>query len=485
MKMEKQIKIKMQKESAISSGNTRHTFWIGRRACVAIGMKFLDLPVDVLVVVFEMVDARSLARVASTCASLFFAPTSALVSALCNRSASCGRGCCTDVLPAYASSRAVHLAWTEFRYDEALRRVGGGLMCLFVVDGGRLLSCGRESRFSAGLLGRAHGGDSREASRLAEVPLLTGVCVNSVSSEFGIGCAVSASGSLYTWGTRHLGREIGGGVEPRVVDALHGFRIVCASTGGNHCLAVALSGEVFAWGVAMHGLCGNAGDLPYQPVPTRICSLSRKRVRSASAGNLHSLVVTEDGEIYSFGRGVEGQLGHRGTHDEHVPRQVKSLRHVCICSAAAGGTTSLALSSDGIVFGWGSNSGNEDVAFSCSVPSRFEELSDVRVRFIVAHGDARCAVSCAGEVFTWGRLPAGLLGHGMSVCEQASPRRVDALRCEWVEEVSFGSMHTVAAIRGGGVVGWGDADMLGLGCVGAESVGAGAPMCVPYRHIVP
>ena len=27
MKMEKQIKTKMQKESAISSGNTRHTFW--------------------------------------------------------------------------------------------------------------------------------------------------------------------------------------------------------------------------------------------------------------------------------------------------------------------------------------------------------------------------------------------------------------------------------------------------------------------------
>jgi alpha-tubulin suppressor-like RCC1 family protein len=442
-------------------------------------MDLLDLPTDVLVVVLTLLDARSLARLACSCTSLYFAPTGPVVSALLNRALVRGR-CCNCPLPVDASSRAVHLAWTESKYDDARRIAAGGLMCSFVVAGGRLMSCGRETKLSPGLLGRAHGGDSRVATGLVDVSSLHGVFINSVTSEFGHGCAVAGSGIVYTWGNRHLGRLGEGGcspsLEPSVVDALLGVRIVSVSTGGNHCLAVAVTGEVFAWGVAMRGLCGNEVSVVYQTLPTQILSLAGIRVRSASAGNLHSLVVTEDGAVYSFGRGSEGQLGHRGTQDEYTPRQVRSLRHVHICSAAAGGTTSLALSSDGIVFGWGSG-GYDDVA--CSVPVMYEELSAVCVRFIVAHGDARCAVSCTGEMFTWGTLPAGLLGHGMSVCHQPTPRRVEALECEWIETASFGSMHTLAVTRDCRVIGWGDSDMLGFG-----TDATGVSLSPLFRHVM-
>ncbi len=65
-------------------------------------------------------------------------------------------------------------------------------------------------------------------------------------------------------------------------------------------------------------------------------ALAGARARSASAGEAHCLVVTEEGALYSFGRGVEGQLGHGRVEVEPFPKMVNALRHVRIVAAAAG-----------------------------------------------------------------------------------------------------------------------------------------------------
>ena len=447
----------------------------------------LELPTEVLVVALVLLDARSLARLASTCTALFYPPTSPVADALRHRAAKHDRAC-NDPLPAYASSTAVHLAWAERRYDEARRSISGGLMCSFVVADGQLFSCGAETRLSPGLLGRgtARTGENRSATTRLTPVSTNGAYINSVSSEFGLGAAVDTAGVVYTWGSRHLGRLTDGSSDdparPTAVEALSGFRIRSVSVGGNHCLAVAVSGQVFGWGVAINGMCGNGGSTVYQALPSPIRSLVGTRVRSASAGILHSLVVAEDGGIYSFGRGTEGQLGHRGTRDEHTPRRIRALRHIRITSAAAAGTSSLALASDGTVFAWGSDGYGE---MESSAPHRVQDLDGVNVRAIVAHSAGRCAVATTGEVYTWGSLPAGLLGHGIGVSHQPTPRRVDALRRECIETVAFGSTHTLAAIRGGGVIGWGDAGMLGLTTEaeadGMSTMSAFQPM--RYRHL--
>ena len=56
------------------------------------------------------------------------------------------------------------------------------------------------------------------------------------------------------------------------------------------------------------------------------------RARSASAGASHSLVVTEEGTVYSFGRGYNGQLGHGAFGYENCdPAIVDALRHIAHC----------------------------------------------------------------------------------------------------------------------------------------------------------
>ncbi len=70
--------------------------------------------------------------------------------------------------------------------------------------------------------------------------------------------------------------------------------------------------------------------------PRRVDALVGIRAHSASAGSDHSLVVTEEGALHSFGGGDHGVLGHGNSDEELSPRMVGAVRNVRIAAAAAG-----------------------------------------------------------------------------------------------------------------------------------------------------
>lgn len=47
-----------------------------------------------------------------------------------------------------------------------------------------------------------------------------------------------------------------------------------------------------------------------EEVPTQLRSLSGKNVVFVSAGGSHSAAITEDGALYTWGKGSYGRLGH-------------------------------------------------------------------------------------------------------------------------------------------------------------------------------
>lgn len=65
-----------------------------------------------------------------------------------------------------------------------------------------------------------------------------------------------------------------------------------------------------------------------------ITALSGKPVASVSCGDTHTLVAMASGELYSFGRNQNGQLGTSNTEDSMVPQLVEALK-VCLCKPAA------------------------------------------------------------------------------------------------------------------------------------------------------
>ncbi len=74
-----------------------------------------------------------------------------------------------------------------------------------------------------------------------------------------------------------------------------------------------------------------------------------------SAGENHSLAATAGGDLYSWGYGQQGQLGHASSKNEKIPRLVQTLSQarVAVVQVACGWRHSLALSSDLEVYTWG------------------------------------------------------------------------------------------------------------------------------------
>lgn len=54
-------------------------------------------------------------------------------------------------------------------------------------------------------------------------------------------------------------------------------------------------------------------------------ALRHKDVAQISCGSGHTVVLTDDGEVWSWGRGDDGRLGHADCSWKYVPRPVKAL----------------------------------------------------------------------------------------------------------------------------------------------------------------
>jgi alpha-tubulin suppressor-like RCC1 family protein len=206
-------------------------------------------------------------------------------------------------------------------------------------------------------------------------------------------------------------------------------------------------------------------------------AMGRARVGGAkkmiSAGHAHSLVTSgRAGEIWSFGQGWYGRLGHGGDGHEVVPRLIEALNHVVVRQVTAGGAHSMVLTSEGGVFTWGSGGfgqlghGNTD---DQNVPQRVEGLTNVTD--IAAGGYHSLAVGEEGPVYTWGDNGQGQLGlgdHGyviidglLSYAKRLVPTEVPGVN--EVVAVAAGTFHSFVLGRDGTAIACGANDCVQLG----------------------
>jgi alpha-tubulin suppressor-like RCC1 family protein len=81
-------------------------------------------------------------------------------------------------------------------------------------------------------------------------------------------------------------------------------------------------------------------------------------VTGVATSSLHSCAVASDGSAHTWGAGVPGALGHLKAdemmdHMEYTPCMVDDLTHVQVVSVACGNRHTVALTSDGSVHTWG------------------------------------------------------------------------------------------------------------------------------------
>ena len=269
-----------------------------------------------------------------------------------------------------------------------------------------------------------------------------------------------STGELWSWGDGNSGQLGHGDTQdqpvPRRVEALAAERVVRVAAGSNHCVAVTSTGELWSWGKGYSGQLGH-GDTQDQHAPRRVEALAAERVVQVAAGSDHCVAVTSTGELWAWGDGEEGQLGHGDTQDQLVPRRVEGLAAERVMHAAAGSNHTLVVTSTGALWAWGEGEdgqlGHGDTENEL-VPRRVEALAAERVVHAAAGNSHTLVVTSTGALWAWGYGYTGQLGHG-DTQDQPVPRRVEALAAERVVDVAAGGIHTVAVTSTGALWSWG------------------------------
>lgn len=127
--------------------------------------------------------------------------------------------------------------------------------------------------------------------------------------------------------------------------SLENYIITCISCGTAHSLALTNWGQVFSWGSNAVGQLGHDAENGRQPTPRMIKAIGAKHVVQIASGQYHCLALTNNGELYAWGSNSYGQLGI-GTTSEKVPMPtlIQSLAGVPIAFIACGGNHSFAVS---------------------------------------------------------------------------------------------------------------------------------------------
>ncbi|XP_048243824.1 E3 ubiquitin-protein ligase HERC2-like isoform X1 [Haliotis rufescens] len=284
--------------------------------------------------------------------------------------------------------------------------------------------------------------------------------------------AVTADGKVYGTGYGAGGRLGIGGTEsvstPTLLESIqHVFiKKVAVNSGGKHCLALSSEGEVYSWGEGEDGKLGHGNRSPCDR-PRVIESLRGKEVIDISAGGAHSACITSNGELYTWGKGRYGRLGHGDSEDQPRPRLVETLKTTRVTDVACGSgdAQSLCITEDDCVWSWGDGDygklgrGGSD---GCKVPVKIESLQGLGVIKVECGSQFSVALTKSGAVYTWGKGDYHRLGHGTDD-HVRRPRRVSALQGKKIIDVACGSLHCVACSDAGEVYTWGDNDEGQLG----------------------
>ena len=310
----------------------------------------------------------------------------------------------------------------------------------------------------------AEWGDGTLVPQSASRGLLAGKEFVAIGAHGTSRLALASDGTLFAWDVFNT--------QPypvrQNVSALEGKTVVALEAGADHSLALCADGTLAAWGRGREGRLGNGSLFNSSAIPVRIDQngvLAGKRVVAVAAGDSHNLALCSDGTLAAWGSNRWGQLGNGSTGDRPLPvsvDQTGTLAGKTVVALGAGVGFSLALCSDGTVFGWGSNfmgqlgDGTTQPRDRPVAVTRSGELSGRKVVRIAAKGNHTVALCADGGVVTWGTGLSGQLGNGASENSQF-PVRVEAGALAGKEVISIAAFKegSLALCSDGTVAAWG------------------------------
>ena len=270
------------------------------------------------------------------------------------------------------------------------------------------------------------------AVQVAGTPL-AGKTIVQIAAGADHSLALDSDGALYAWGSNAYG-QLGNGtttnssvpVAVKIAGTpLAGKTIVQIAAGANHNMVLTSDGAVYTWGWNYHGQLGNntkTNSNTIVAVQTIGTPIAGKKIVKIAAGQGHSLALTDDGMVYTWGRNDTGQLGNNATTNVMLPVTVTvtgtPMSNKTIVEIASGARHSLAIDSSGKVYAWGHNGSGQlgnNLTVNALTPVAVQAPADKNIIQVSGSGwlgASSSALASDGTVYSWGRGFDGQLGDG-------------------------------------------------------------------------
>ncbi|XP_033108353.1 probable E3 ubiquitin-protein ligase HERC4 isoform X2 [Anneissia japonica] len=323
-------------------------------------------------------------------------------------------------------------------------------------------------------LGLGHLNDENTLSPI-EVTHFQGRSVRQIACGHRHTLFVLDDGTVYSCGNNEQG-QLGHDKTssfPEQIKALETFSIRQAACGYAHNVVINNKGQLLSWGRNIEGQCAQSlADLQSRSraKPRVIKSLSSHFIVQVSCGLHHTLALTKDGKIFSWGDNNFGQLGRSGSPKRVFsdPTELRCLNGLAFKQITCGGRHSFALTFSGTIFGWGYNKSGQlglNDRKDRFAPTHLKSLRSQHVKYMACGENHSVMLTSNGGVFTFGDGTYGQLGHN-SNADEINPKKVLELMGSTVTQVVCGREHTLAFVLSSGRIysfGSSEYGQLGLG----------------------
>jgi alpha-tubulin suppressor-like RCC1 family protein len=322
---------------------------------------------------------------------------------------------------------------------------------LIIDPDGHVWSAGRNDYGQLGLTGAYN---RNQFNMIPDLPL-----IKSISGKYAHNLLLDENGQVWSFGVNSdesLGYQIpaSSSPTPRLIPNISG--ITAVEAGQDHSLILDEHGMVWSFGSYRVGQLGRTVShldaLPYVVIP------NLPVIVKMSVGYQFSLLLDEQGQVWSFGSNTEGQFG-LGSH-RSTPIQMTNIP--TMVDISAGQEHSLLLDADGQVWGFGSNDHGQLGITGVSrqlIPIMIPGLGQIQA--ISAGAAHSLVITSSGQVWGFGSNGYGALGLGLRIGRSGPV----FLGLTDIVEVSAGFGHSLFVNSAGrvSVVGYNQFRQLGLG----------------------
>jgi uncharacterized protein YjdB len=226
------------------------------------------------------------------------------------------------------------------------------------------------------------------------------------------------------------------------------FTTVAASI--HHTMAIAADGSLWGWGRNSEGQRGDGVSTGTKSAPIQVGT--DKNWKDVSVGYYHSIALKTDGSLWGWGSNSDGCVGDGTNTNRNTPVRIGTATDWAAISAASG--FSIALKADGSIWAWGNNSIGQlgdGTKTNRNAPVRVGADTDWEAIF--AGHTHSLAIKTDGSLWAWGWNNEGQLGDNGLNANKDAPTMVGTAT-DW-KAASGGYDHTLAVKTDGTLWRWG------------------------------